>query len=1237
MKRNKITAFLLSAVMTMSIASPTIHAADTALKKSDYQYFLNNDNVTAYVEMGEKINSKNIDFIDGIAQGITDPSDPLYNELVTLDGLDSRKQYAANSFYFTINDGFYEEGDTEVLFSVAYYDFGPSPGQFYFEYHSIDGTLKKETITKPYTTPGWNVRTICVDDIDLSAKYENGATIRFENRVYNAFRKLEAVNVTKARREKQEVNLTCLGNDVMLELDDLCILDVDDKDYMSKNLADSVTEYDVQKIINIITNNQKGKNNGSRQKTLTQGQLLEMFMNAAGIEPEFDETVFDAAMRVGITAKGLFLYEEAPATKFNLLWAAYNSLVCANPKDGNSLLANLIADGYYDSENVDEIESAYFKNLYHKSDSSEGGAYDYFLNTDKHSASITLAENIEENGIEFINKNETYTGYPDFNKLMTYDGLPGRKQGGNSLFKLSDEFYEEGDTEFLISVVFYDFGPARGSFTLNYTNTDGGTSSITHIKPGTNPGWYVRTAIVSDMDPSAIDSNGATFYFYGGAVNAFRKIEVLNISRARREGWDLDVTCLGNDIILNSLSDMYLADLTDSRFTNANLSSNVTAYDTQDMINAITGSTAKNTASQTITYNQGDLVTKFLNLLGISKESGESAVDAAYRVGIAQGTLLTKDLAPASLDDMLRLAYNALTYLNPSTNRMLLDDLIKNGYYDDKDMSTITSSIFTQRYYNEPRYLPYTTLVDQGTGRSYQFIDLFGGVLIRPYFTSPCWLPDGVSFLCGTQTGIIYIYNTETQMLTYVDEALPNTGDLQAAVWGHDIYYTKKSSTGNEIWRVDPDDLSTKRCIFKLPQGVNGFRVSVTDDGVWGSIDLDPGEAYVYTGNPVYRRYAAMIVRINFETGETDWVEYEFPNHRGYGNHQQMNPRYGNLVSFVHEGFGETPPVIVSDRHIVYDFDTGEFYQFSQGSEGDEMTYERGLYGSGHDYWSFDGEYRTTIGGSGSRFEDYEGEDALRWGVMMYEKDGTHPRFFKAPYGSNHGTLSFDNKMFVADSHTNSLISTETHQAFEISGTQSVLGYQGHPRQAHVTMSGYNYKFAWAIEHNGVLGCAWFDYTDIMENEVAKGGFYPIGEGLSRISYEGLECESKETVMAGEECVVAHPGCWLFVDVNRDYLDSDNCDVKITFDYYDNTTEPIELKYSKGLQEYNDFWKLYTESRKIQRTGTNEWKTAELTINKIRLESVGKFASDFKISASTGSLYVKNLKIERIDTENDNS
>ena len=203
MKKNRIAAAILSMALCvgMTPVKPTVFAEDSAANKAEYAYFMNVAEGSAYVWLGETIEGDGLEFFDGQSMGITDSGDPLYNETVVLDGLTARKQYRPNSSYFKIDEDLYDADDHEVMFSLVFYDFGPSEGWFYFEYYATDGSIKQVALRKPGTNPGWSVKTIGIDDIDLTRKYENGANVRIQNGAYNAFKKLEFINVSKARRE----------------------------------------------------------------------------------------------------------------------------------------------------------------------------------------------------------------------------------------------------------------------------------------------------------------------------------------------------------------------------------------------------------------------------------------------------------------------------------------------------------------------------------------------------------------------------------------------------------------------------------------------------------------------------------------------------------------------------------------------------------------------------------------------------------------------------------------------------------------------------------------------------------------------------------------------------------------------------------------------------------------------------------------------------------------------------
>lgn len=1232
MNKNKVLALLMSAVMTLGISAPSAGAADTAIGKSEYKYFLNTDEASAYVEFGDEVRGKSIEFIDGLAEGITDSSDPLYSEKVTLDGLDARKQYTANTWYFKVNSEFYEAGDTELLFSIAFYDFGPYEGKFYFEYHSTDGTTKEVTITKPGKNPGWTVRTVCVDDIDYTNTYENGAAIKIRNGAYNAFRKIEAVNITKARREMKTPDVTCLGNDKLYELADLYILSDTDKTFQCKNMSESVTAYDVYETVKAITGKTKEKNDKSKKEALTQGEMLTMLMDAAGIKKTAGETAVAAAMRTGLTNGGLFLYDDAPATRFNLLTAAYATLVTYETESGDSLLGRLIDGGYYEDKDVESITNEEFKNRYHV----DKGEYGYFENTDENSAYAILGDTIEQKGMEFIDgiaQGITDNASPFYNEKVKLDGLEARKQysSNSAYFKVDDDFYDDGDTEFLFSIVFYDFGPSEGKFYFEYHSTSGEIKQVTFVKPGTNPGWSVRSVCLDDLDPTQKYDNGATIRIQNGAYNAFRKAELVNVSKARRENTKLNVTTLGNGIMLD-LGNLYILDKNDERYTNDKMADNATRYDIQELLNIITGNpTAANSASKTATMTQGEFANILIREAGLTKRSDESSVEAAKRLGVTDASaFLTNDELILSNYNLINAAYAALTTKNANGTNFL-NKLIDSGFYADKKISSISNSAFIQIYYSVPRKNPYTVVYDPSTGREFKYINFFGEMLNRPYLTEHCWLTDGSGFICGTQAGDMFKYDIYTQMMTYLDTTTGGAHVPACVCPNGYIYYTKRGATGTEIWRIDPNTLE-KESLFAYPSGLSGGMSQVTNDGRYMAlvIEKNPAADKFFGCTDGYQPIAV----VDLETGEINYRTFKF-DYSNWLNHQQVNPTDPNIVGFSHEAMLDEVGSYqqIRDRTWIMYMDSGEAVSFNQGRTGTNMD-SKGRHQFTHEMWSVDGEYRylcfSQVGNNA--YQDTGSSP----GIIRFRKDGTHPQYYQIIYNpvaaANHAGMSSDCKMFMFDNSTVSLMSAETHQIFPIAHLTARIGSKGHPYHPHPNFAnGYN-LVAWGQVHNNVLGVGWLDYTDILENEVAKGGRYEFGENVTRVSYEGIECESSMTEKGGVECAVAKPGSSLYLDVNEDYIDNGNCAVKVTFDYYDNGTYPIKIEYTKGLEEYNDFWRIYNKETNVMRTGTGGWKRAEIVLDCVNLQTIGKFETDFKISSAQGSVFISNFNVEMLGT-----
>ena len=889
MKKKRVAAAILSAVMAVSagFVKPAVFAEDSAADKAEYQYFMNTAENSAYVWLGETIEGKGLEFFDGQAMGIKDSNDPLYNETVILDGLTARKQYRANSSYFKIDKSLYDKDDHEVLFSLVFYDFGPSEGWFYFEYYATDGSIKQVALRKPGTNPGWSVKTIGINDIDLTREYENGANVRIQNGAYNAFKKLEFINISKAKRDKNEVKLTSLGVELTDELVSLMLLDADDERFTNQNLGKACTEYDAKSFLNKITNN--GVQASAGNKTLTQGELVSMYMQTIGLNKNPDESWVEAATRYKmIDAMDFFLFDEAQATYFNLISIAHATLI------------------------------------------------------------------------------------------------------------------------------------------------------------------------------------------YGG--------------------------------------------------------------------------------------NDG---------------------------------------------------------------KGLLADLINDGFYDNVDIAKVNSTTFQTVYYAQPRKLPYKRITDNVTGRTFNYINFFGQQMVRGYLDEQGWLPDGSGFVCGTPDGHLYVYDIETQMLTYLDKGDKITEITGAFVAGNGwVYYTRKEDGIDSIRRVHPKTL-VKEKLFDLPRGLGTDLFNVTNDGHYATFETSD-KSYVLADRPPNTE---PIIRVDLWEGTMEYRYYGFTWGGTTVNHEQINPEYPELIAFSHDYSSPWTEKDIYDRCLIMNMETGEVTVYNQGARDDDG---RPVQVVTHEVWSANGEHRYFCTWKGDSESGTSVDSGAVPAVVRIDKDGTHRQYYKTnDYSAIHANVSGDEKMICFDMGTICLLSTETHQVFPIIKTS--IQNSNHPYHPHPQLSVSGNKVQWGHIYDGVLGIAWMDYTDILENEVAKGGCYPFGDDVIRVSYKGIECESKITTRAGVECATVGGGKELFFDIKPEIIDTDNGAVKITFDYFDNTDGDIVLTYSKGVEEPNDAWKFFNKTVEIERTNTNKWKTATVVIDCGNFESIGKFESDFKLLSKKNNIYIANVRVEPVE------
>ena len=857
--------------------------------------------------------------------------------------------------------------------------------------------------------------------------------------------------------------------------------------------------------------------------------------------------------------------------------------------------------------------------------------YAYFMNTWEDSAYVWLGEEIKGEGIAFIDGqamgiNDRADMY--YNETVALDGLYARKQynGNAAYFKIDKSVYEPGDTEFLFSIVYYDFGPSEGTYYLEYHTTDGTQKRVALIKPGRHPGWTVKTVVVNDADLSKTYDNGASIQIINGAYNAFKKVEIANISKAKRDGKEIKVTSLFNEI-LRDLEYLMIVPRDDKRFKNENLHKPCTMYDAYSLRNEITTSkvsVAQETKNYTMT--QGELIDYYMRLHDLKKEPGETSVDAAMRYGIIDAMdYFISDSTPASNYNLLSIAHGTLMWEDKKGPR-LLKELIDSGKYEGVEASSIKNDKFQETYYMPdedagPMYLPYETITDPVTKRTYNYINFFGSQMLRGYLNVNSWLPDGSGFICGTSSGFFYLYDIKSQTLTYLDQAIGNSQHLPVYMcldgWA---YYPKNEDGIHTVWRVNPRT-GEKEKKFTLPKGITITYLNASNDGRYVVIEG-------YDNGYVLERPkdTTAIIRLDLQEQKLEYRYYAF-DYSNIVDHFQVNPEYPDIVGFSHETDRKNWTYTdILDRCNIMDFTTGDVVKYNQG----KLANGKAVQLVTHEIWSYDGEYRYFC----SWATDTSKDSGTMPAVVRINKDGTHRQYYYAgmPIGGvNHATVSGDRRMICSDEGFLSLISTETHQIFPVANMRSVIGGKNHPYHPHPHVSYTGNLASWGHVHDGMLGIAWIDYTDILEKEVGKGGRYPFGDDVVRVSYEGVECESSVVTKDGKEAAMVKPGKALFFDINPDIVDVDDAAIKLTFDYYDNTTKPLTLTYTKGVEEYNDAWKYFNKTVSIRRDNTNKWRTAEIIIPCGNFENIGKFESDFKIASGALNAYIANVKVEKIE------
>lgn len=869
---------------------------------------------------------------------------------------------------------------------------------------------------------------------------------------------------------------------------------------------------------------------------------------------------------------------------------------------------------------------------------SVGYATETFSPSAEGSAYIIFGKDIESQGMSFVDGQKEGNTSPEdvlYNSSVIVEGYEARYYlpQNQMHIRVDEAFAQKGDSEFLFIITYYDYGPEWDTIYMDYNSCDPALSEemqaekrLNINKPGGTGVWRTQAYFICDADFTGAIAYDSDIRLSTRKQNAFGMIEMINISRARREGGF--VPNMSNDK-LNMSKDLGLFDsgLTENKqyeplsWAEAAQSVVFATGNSQNENLVITDSEQKNSSDP---ISKRELLRLYWRALGYdgSEVDADNAEQKSIELGLIDETdfiFRLDDIATRS--NMASIVVNALTVADRNTGTSILDKLIQAGTITREKIRETNDANLNRALDKTPYHLPSRRMVDVETGRIIKVLVFEAGTAIRTYMTSQMFTDDGKRFIVGNNlTGAIYEYNMETEMIRYLDEC--SVDKLCNAVLqpGDIMYYVK----GMEIWRMDLNTYESEKKA-DIPYGVSLTVPTVSMDEKYFAGNFmrsaEPDDFFEEDG----RTRGHIAARLDLETGEWDYSLQKIFTYPTHMDHQMVNPVYNNLIFFAHEGNAK----LLDDRLWIGDFSTGEMVNiYKQAYSEDGQRWEP----AGHETWSEDGEEIYFIS-AWRRLKDRVG----RGGIIRIKKDGTEREYINNEYNYNHSFTSPDHSWTVADTYTQSgsrqevvLIDNRTYEAtllvskFEYAGT-------GHPHDAHPVISRDNSHVSWGHayrEADGTmkLGCGWMDISDLTDKEMI-GGREAISDEFFKYGYLNTESETQKVIYKGAECFKTPANCSFYLDLNNDILFDGQANKTFRITYLDTGYSPITVRYTSHWVNQTDYTKREDKRLTLPRKNSGRWVTKELTLTDASFLNSGRHRSDFAITGGISDLYIQSIEL----------
>ena len=897
-------------------------------------------------------------------------------------------------------------------------------------------------------------------------------------------------------------------------------------------------------------------------------------------------------------------------------------------------------------------------------DNSDNIEKDTIMRTDNNNAYVIFTNPSIENKMSFYDgyqKGITNALDPNYNEVVTFDGIEGRKvyKENYVYMDLDSDFALPGDSEFLVSITYYDFGPDVGYFHLEYNSSDpeleeaNRTSKrISVMKTGLVTKWCSTKIYLEDADFTGAMPFGSDLRLVTNAYNAFAKIEITNISAVKRNSnikmgtvnsikaeilhklrlYDgISATeynpCLENEMTREELIVAMIKALGYEKealagggicpFTDVKKES--APYITHAVRLGILSENSEKLFNSDKKATKRELLTFYLRALGFTEDDlYENAEEYAKNEVLIEGLDLIFNIdEPMTRDNFAGVACNALILENKKIEKVVIIDMIEKNKVTKEEVKATASAELTAQIYKLPSIVKKREMIDPLTGRKFYYMNIDGGKAIRPYVTQQHWRPDGKSFIVGNdKTQAIYEYNTETEELKMLDYC-PSGGSADAVITPNDIMFYRNKQ--DEIWKMDLKTYKKTKVASKPTYGRNLSCIQVTNDGkyltAYWKEDRSPDD-FIDGYNRI-----RIIPRLDCETGiwNSDTLIHLFNDDLRYpdAGHPIINPVYENLLFFCHEGTTEHIP----DRLWIGDYNTGETRNlFLQAELPNGMTGEP----SGHEVWSMDGEDMFFV-------KYTRKENAGQSGLVRISKDGKNREYINGDYTYWHCYPSGDKKWVAADVQMGGaraevvLVNTQTYESHMLADFWAPSST--HPYQPHPIVSLDGRMVSWQmVDETGMLGTAWMDVSEIIDAAV-EGGKTKISDSAEFISYKGAKNEISKTTRNGIECFRIPNGNSMYIDINDELVNDDDTSIKVRITYVDTGRQPLNIRYTKAVRTKHDYANRENNLTRIFRKGTNGLVYHEIELKDANLANAGKYGTDLCISGFYSDVFIKNIEV----------